>query len=194
MYFDIQGASCERVHCLNCIRSQWLYPGGGGYSSEFLVGVCRPVLNSYPYFRPKHAIFTPVFRPDVVVTNFPTGFAVIKLRISAKVKNWSNLARTLYFGYFSFSIIHFGVKKFIRSRWSLENHTRFQTKMVKIYTRFQTKTKNHTLWGGTYLHSLYRGVPPPPVWRACISKGKLDWIFSLFGVIVRSDHSLCSHC
>ena len=29
---------------------------------------------------------------------------------------------------------------FIHSRSSLENHTRFQTKLGKIYTRFQTKT------------------------------------------------------
>ena len=46
----------------------------------------------------------------------------------------------IYFGYFSFSLIPFGVEKtktFIRSRFSLENHTRFQTIMVKIYTRFQ---------------------------------------------------------
>ena len=28
----------------------------------------------------------------------------------------------------------------MRSRSSLENHTRFQTKMGKVYTRFQTKT------------------------------------------------------
>ena len=35
--------------------------------------------------------------------------------------------------------------------------------MVKIYTVFRPKRlKNHTLWGGTYLYSLYRGVPPPP--------------------------------
>ena len=36
----------------------------------------------------------------------------------------------------------FGVEKtnmFIRSRGSLENHTRFKTIMVKIYSRFQTK-------------------------------------------------------
>ena len=36
----------------------------------------------------------------------------------------------------------FGVETtntFIRSRGSLENHTRFKTVMVKIYTRFQTK-------------------------------------------------------
>ena len=45
---------------------------------------------------------------------------------------------------------------------SLKNHTRFQTKMGKVYSRFQTKTtQKPTRWGGgTYLHSLYKGVPP----------------------------------
>ena len=46
---------------------------------------------------------------------------------------------------------------FIQSRSSLENHTRFQTKMDKVYTRFQTKT-DPTLWGGTYLYGTY--IPP----------------------------------
>ena len=34
--------------------------------------------------------------------------------------------------------------------------------MVEIDTLFQTKTakKNHTLWRGTYLYSLYKGLPP----------------------------------
>ena len=34
--------------------------------------------------------------------------------------------------------------------------------MGKVYTRSQIKTaqKNFTLWGGTYLHGLYKGVPP----------------------------------
>ena len=32
------------------------------------------------------------------------------------------------------------IKTFIHSRSSLKNHTRFQTKMGKVYTRFQTKT------------------------------------------------------
>ena len=78
----------------------------------------------------------------------------------------------IHFGYFSFSTDSFGVEKsntFIRSRGSLENHTRFKTIMVKIYIRFQTKTaqKNHTLWGGTYLYSLYGGVPPPPPGADC---------------------------
>ena len=68
----------------------------------------------------------------------------------------------IYFGYFSFSAIHFGVentKSFIRSRGSLENHTQFKTIIVKIYTHFQTKTTQKPyLWGGTHLFSLYRGV------------------------------------
>ena len=50
---------------------------------------------------------------------------------------------------------------FIYSRSSLENHTRFQTKMDKVYTRFQTKkAQNTTLWGGTFLYSWYKEVPP----------------------------------
>ena len=32
------------------------------------------------------------------------------------------------------------IDTFIHSRSSLENHTRFQTKMSKVYTRFHTKT------------------------------------------------------
>ena len=32
------------------------------------------------------------------------------------------------------------INTFIHSRSSLENHIRFQTKMGKVYTRFQTKT------------------------------------------------------
>ena len=49
--------------------------GGGGYTSEFLVGVCRPVPHSWLNFRPKYSIFhtrfqtwtlkfIPVFRPE----------------------------------------------------------------------------------------------------------------------------------
>ena len=44
---------------------------------------------------------------------------------------------------------------------SLENHTCFQTKMRKVYISvFRPKQrKNPTWWGGTYLYSLYKGVP-----------------------------------
>ena len=52
---------------------------------------------------------------------------------------------------------------FIHSRSSLENPTRFQTKMGKVYTVFRPKRrKNPTRWGGTYPYGLYKGVTPPP--------------------------------
>ena len=51
---------------------------------------------------------------------------------------------------------------FILSRIFFENPTRFQTKMGKVYTRFQTKTtQNPTRWGGTYLYGVYIRECPP---------------------------------
>ena len=42
----------------------------------------------------------------------------------------------------------------IRSRGFLENHTRFQTTMVKVISVFWPKgLKKPSLWGGTYLYS-----------------------------------------
>ena len=55
---------------------------------------------------------------------------------------------------------------FIRFRSSLENHTRFQTKMVKVYTRFQTKKAKKPYLLGRYLPVLLikesTTSPPPP--------------------------------
>ena len=62
------------------------------------------------------------------------------LKLQCKQKNSSNPFRIRMFLFLSYS---FGIKTintFIHSRSSLENHTRFQTKMGKVYTRFQTKT------------------------------------------------------
>ena len=61
---------------------------------------------------------------------------------------------------------------FIHSRSSLKNHTRSQTKMGKVYRRFHTKTaQKHqkTRWGGTYLYSLYKGVPPGLCCENCLT-------------------------
>ena len=129
----------------------------GGYSSEFLV----------PNFRPKYSVFhtrfqtwplnfIPVFRPLLY-----RNYALHQQRSQELVNFSSNdIFWILIFLYFSF-----GAEKtntFIRSRGSLENHTRFKTIMVKSIPVFRPKwLKNHTLWGGTYLYRLYRGVPPP---------------------------------
>ena len=50
------------------------------------------------------------------------------------------------------------INTFIYSRSFLENQNRFQTKMGKAYTRFQTKTA----MGRHIRCNLYKGVPPPP--------------------------------
>ena len=52
----------------------------------------------------------------------------------------------------------------IHNRSSFVNRTLFQTKMGKVYTRFQTKTaqKLYPLGPHMYLYVLYKGVPSPP--------------------------------
>ena len=48
---------------------------------------------------------------------------------------------------------------FIHSRSSLENPTQFQTKMDKVYTRFQTKTKQRPYPMGRHMPIC---IPPGP--------------------------------
>ena len=62
----------------------------------------------------------------------------------------------------------------IHSRSSLKNHTRFQTKMDKVYTHFQTKMAQKTLpFGAAHTYTAYvreyfptsappQPSPPPP--------------------------------
>ena len=70
------------------------------------------------------------------------------------------------FLFFSYSFRAEKTDTLIRSRGSLENHTRFQTIMVKIYTRFQTKTAQKPYPLGpfraahTYIADI--GEYPPP--------------------------------
>ena len=88
------------------------------------------------------------------------------LRLERKQTNSSNLFRIRIFLFLSFSFGIDTINTFIHSRSSPEKHTRFQTKMDKVYPRFQTKTAQKPYPMGsyipTYLYSLYKGVPPPP--------------------------------
>ena len=45
--------------------------------------------------------------------------------------------------------------------------------------------KNHTLWGGTYLYGLYKGVPPP---RTAISQYQFTVPINSFNI------KICSYC
>ena len=114
---------------------------------------------SLPYFRPKNVIFyirfqtwplkfhTQIFpqRIYVIITRSPS-----LLRLEQQQKNhWFGIET---------------INTFIHSRSSLENHTRFQTKMDEVYTRFQTQTvQKPGLFGAAHtVYDIYKGVPPPP--------------------------------
>ena len=94
----------------------------------------------YPFSDLVSKIHT-VFRPDMYVykgLNYVT-IALVRTPTTDLLKFSSNDL----FWLFLFLSYSFGVEKtntFIGSRGSLENHTRFQTIMFKIYTCFQTKT------------------------------------------------------
>ena len=121
----LENSPLETSYCL-----QGLPPGrgGGGHSSEFLVGVCRPVLQILTQFQTK-------------IFHLPHPFSDLASKIHTRFQTFvvsNDIFWILLFLYYSF-----GVEKtnsFIRSGGSLENHTRFKTIMVKIYTRFRTKT------------------------------------------------------
>ena len=85
------------------------------------------------------------------------------LRLERKQKNSSNPFRIRIFLFLSYSFGIETINTFIRSRSSLESHTRFQTKMGKVYTRFQTQTAQRPYamgQPGTYLYSLYLTIIP----------------------------------
>ena len=70
--------------------------------------------------------------------------------------------RILLFLSYSFEIET--TNTFMPLPYSLENHTRIQTKIGKVYSPFRPKRrKNHTLWGGTNPLGKCKGVYFPGV-------------------------------
>ena len=107
------------------------------------------------------------------------------LRLEHKQKkDYSNPFRIHIFLVLSHSFGIETINTFIHSRSSLENQSRFQIKMGKTIPVFRPKRcKYRTRPGGTYLYSLYRGVPPAgyaPRWLSTISYPTLTR-----GIIVR---------
>ena len=70
------------------------------------------------------------------------------LRLERKQKNSSNAFRIRTFLLHSYSFRIETINTFLYSRSSLEDHARFQTKIGKVYTRFQTITAQKTLPDG----------------------------------------------
>ena len=82
-------------------------------------------------------------------------------QIRAQAKNFFKCISNLHISIFSYSFGIETINTFIRSRSSLENYTRFQTKWAKCIPVFRPKgPKTIRLSGGTYLYGLYKGVSP----------------------------------
>ena len=91
---------------------------------------------------------------------------------------------------------------FIHSRSSLENPTRFQIKMDKKYTRFQTKTEQKPYAMGRhlpvwliYLHGLYKGVPPgAQIHSVSLSTERESCVWIIYPRYFRFQTSVASVC
>ena len=92
------------------------------------------------------------------------------LRLECRQANSSNQFQICIFFFISYSFGIEMINTFIHSRSYSGNHSLFQTKMSKVYTRSQTKTAlNLTQWGSTYLYHLYKGVPHTGLRSPCCS-------------------------
>ena len=126
--------------------------GGEGYSWKFLVGVCRLVLQIPTWFQTKKCNFPHPFSDytSKIHTRFRTPgrpglYAESMLSLFWLERKEKKLFKSIPNShiYFSFFLTYLELKRYwyvhtLRS--SLENHTRFQAKLGKEYTRFQTKT------------------------------------------------------
>ena len=147
----------------------------GGILVGILLGGCAARFSkSWHYFRPKYVILQtcfqtrppksiPVFRPVLWAPDqaFRQKLHHHYLDSVCKQKNSSNAFQICIFLLLSYSFGFETIKTFIRSHSTLENHTRFQTKMGKVYTCFQTKTRP----GGaahTYIACIREYPPPSP--------------------------------
>ena len=127
------------------------------------MGVCRPVLRILTLFPTKKCHFS---------HHFPHPFSdlevVTKRNMRVNIdRNYVIITeiRTLAKGFLSYSFIIERTNKSIRYRSSLVNDTRFQTKMGKIYIRFQTKTAPKPYPLGRQVPRaiwLIKGSTPPP--------------------------------
>ena len=134
-------------HQTCCVTESNLLPRGG-YSWESLVGAKNVIFHTRFQTRPLKS--TPVFRPGLQAEIMSS-----LLRLERKQKNYSNPFRIRIFLRLSFTFGIETINTFIHSRSSLENHTRSQTKIGKICTRFQIKRRKNATRsggrGGTYL-------------------------------------------
>ena len=139
--------------------------GGGGVLLGILGGVCRQVLQILTRVsNQKNVIFHIHFQTRPL---YPCPFSDLAFRqklcydyLERKPKKYSKPFRIRIFLFLSSSFEIETINTFIRSRSSLESHTRFHTKMAKCIPVCRPKRSKTPQWDGTYPCSLYKGVPP----------------------------------
>ena len=116
------------------------------------MGVCRPVLQILTLFQTKKWYFSHLFS-DLAFKKWCHHY----LDYNSNKKYFLKSIRITIFLFLSYSFGTETINTFVHSRNALENHTRFQTKMSKVYTRFQTKTAEKPFWAA----NRYIGEYPP---------------------------------
>ena len=136
---------------------------GEGYSWEFLVGVCRPVLQILTRFQTKKCNFPHPFSDQTskIHTRFQTWPLgrnyVIITQIRAQTKNYSNPFRIRIFLFLSYSFGIETINKFIHPVVPSKTIPDSRPRQAKCIPVFRPKwCKTPTLWGGTQWNT-----PPP---------------------------------
>ena len=135
-------------------------------------GVAACFLKSSPNFRPKNVIFhtrfqtrplksMPVFRPGLLIG---TNYVIITWPLERKQKIIQIHFEFACFLFLSYSFGNETLNTFTHSVVPSKTIPDSRPKMAKCIPMFRPKRrKNPTRWGGTYLYSLYKGVPLPPL-------------------------------
>ena len=126
-------------------------------------GVCRPALRILTLFQTTKCHFPHPFSELEVVTKRNIRVYIERNYIMSSLLRLERQQKDFFLSY---SLIIFIIETTNTltqySRSSLVNHTRFQTKISKVYTRLHIKTApKYALWGGIYLYGLYKAVPHP---------------------------------
>ena len=134
----------------------WVRGWTMGWPGNFLtmVRVCRPVLQILILFRTKNCHFSHQFS-DLAskIHNLSRDWP---LDLNSNKKDFLKLIHFEFaYPFLSFSFGNEPINTFVQSCSFLENHTRFQTKMGKLFTRFQTKTAQKPYPMGLHI----------PIWR-----------------------------
>ena len=111
--------------------------GGGGYSWEFLIGVCCPVLQILTQFQTQKCNFLHPFSDQT------SKIHTRLLRLECKQKNSSNPFRIRIFLFLCHSFGFETINTLI--------HSVVPSKTIPVFR--PKRHKNFTRWGGTYLHN-----------------------------------------